>query len=238
MPPPPAPPPARQCCLNEVEQLFDYFEHHPLHDSHGGMAPAQIEGEIADVEWEQPLQALLAMLVLELGPSSCTVDDVTVLAASIDPEQEVTVAPSSLHEVLQGPNATEWTDTIHQEMDSLTHSNTFVEVNQVPPPFTLIGSKFVFSLKRDVSGKVIWYKACLMAQGFSQREGIDYTNTFTPVVRLTSIRIALAITTNLDLKMDHLDMETVFLNGKIKEEIYMHAPKGFEKLGLDIGNLW
>src|SRR5258706_8974172 len=123
-------------------------------------------------------------------------------------------------------------------MDSLTHTNTFVKVNQVPSPFTPISSKFVFSLKRDVSGKVIWYKARLVAQGFSQQEGINYTNTFALVVRLTSIRITLAIATNLDLKMDHLDVETAFLNGKIDEEIYMRAPKGFEKLGLDLGNLW
>src|SRR5258706_4184750 len=119
---------------------------------------------------------------------------------------------------------------------SHTHTNTFVEVNQVSSPFTPIGSKFIFSLKRDVSGKVIWYKAHLVAQGFSQREGINYTNTFAPVVRLTSIHIALAIATNLDLKMDHLDVETAFLNRKIDEEIYMQAPKGFEKLDLDLGN--
>ena len=75
-------------------------------------------------------------------------------------------------------------------------------------------------------------------QGFSQQEGINYTNTVTPVVRITSIQITLAIATHLDLKMDHLDVETAFLNGRIDKEIYMQAPKGFEKLGLDVGNLW
>ena len=240
VPPPPAPPPVRRRRLNEVEQLFDYFEHHPLRDGHGGVVPARIEGEIADVEWEQPLQASLAMLALEIGPSNNTVDNAIVLTttATADAEHDISVTPSSLHEALQGPDAAEWTDAIRREMDSLTHSNTFTEVNHVPSQFTLIGSKFVFSLKRDVSGKVIRYKARLVAQGFSQREGIDYTNTFAPVVRLTSIRIALAISTNLDLEMDHLDVETAFLNGKIDEEIYMQAPKGFERLGLDLGNLW
>jgi len=53
-----------------------------------------------------------------------------------------------------------------------------------------------------------------------------------------SIRIVLAIATHLNLKMDHIDVETAFLNGKINEEIYMQAPKGFERLGLDTGNLW
>src|SRR5258706_1334645 len=237
-PPPPVPPPACWPCLNEVECLFDYFEHHPLCDDHVGAMPAWIKGEIADVGWEQALRASLMMLALELGSPIGTVDEVTVLAATADSNSDISITPSSLHEALWRPDATEWTDAIRREMDSLTHTNTFVKANQVPSLFTPIGSKFVFSLKRDVSGKVIWYKARLVAQGFSQREGINYTNTFTPVVRLTSIRIALAIATNLDLKMDHLDVETAFLNGKINEEIYMRAPKGFEKLGLDLGNLW
>jgi hypothetical protein len=226
-------PPMRQRRLNEVKRLFDYFEHHPLRDEGGG---AQIEGDIVDEELEQGLWA--SMLALEHGLPDDTVEDVGVLAVTTGANRDISIAPSSLHEALQGSDATEWTEAIRWEMDSLTHTNTFVEVDQVPTPFTPIGSKFVFSLKRDVSGKVIRYKARLVAQGFSQREGIDYTSTFAPVVRLTSIRITLAIATNLNLKMDHLDVETTFLNGRIDEEIYMWAPRGFEKLGLDVGNLW
>src|SRR5258706_3514239 len=237
-PPPPVSTPARQPRLNEVECLFDYFEHHPLHDDHVGAMPAWIKGEIADVGWEQALWASLTMLALELGSPIGTVDEVTVLAATADSNSDISIALSSLHEALWRPDATEWTDAIRREMDSLTHTNMFVKVNQVPSQFTPIGSKFVFSLTRDVSAKVIWYKARLVAQGLSQQEGINYTNTFALVVRLTSICIALAIATNLDLKMDHLDVETAFLNGKIDEEIYMQAPKGFEKLGLDLSNLW
>jgi hypothetical protein len=177
------------------------------------------------------------MLALELGLVS-TMENMAVLAATASTDHDVSIAPSSLHEALQRPDATEWVEAIRREIDSLTHANTFAEVDQVPAPFNPIGSKFVFSIKRDVNGKVLRYKARLVAQGFSQREGIDYTNTFAPVVRLTSIRITLAIATNLNLEIDHLDVETAFLNGKIDEEIYMRAPKGFERLGLDVGSLW
>ena len=177
------------------------------------------------------------MLTQETGSVS-TVEDVTILAATTSTNSDISTAPTSLHEALQRPNATDWIEAIRWEVDSLTHTNTFVKVDQVPASFTPISSKFVFSLKKDVSGKVIRYKACLVAQGFSQQEGIDYTNTFAPVIRLTSIRITLAIATHLDLKIDHLDVETAFLNGKINEEIYMQVPKGFEKLGLDLGSLW
>ena len=228
-PPLPPPPPMRRRRLNEVERLFDYFEHHPLREE-GGDA-ARFEGV------EQELRASLAMLTQETGSVS-TVEDVTILAATTSTDGDISTAPTSLHEALQRPDATDWIEAIRREVDSLTHTNTFVEVDQVPASFTPIGSKFVFSLKKDVNGKIVRYKARLVAQGFSQREGIDYTNTFAPVVRLTSIRITLAIATHLDLKIDHLDVETAFLNGKIDEEIYMRAPKGFEKLGLDLGSLW
>jgi len=242
-PPPvaaPVPPRARRRRMNEVERLLDFFEHHPLldRDAHGGVVPARIEGELAGAELERTLQASLAMLTLELGPKDEAIEDVIVLAATASTSGDISIPPSNLHEALQRPDATQWIEAIRREMDSLTHTNTFIEVDQVPTPFTPIGSKFVFSHKKDVSGKIIRFKARLVAQGFSQQEGIDYTSTFAPVVRLTSIRIALAIATNLNLKMDHIDVETAFLNGKIDEEIYMRAPKGFEKLGLDTGNLW
>ena len=155
VPPPPALPVVCQCCLNEVEHLFDYYEHHPLHDGHGEAGPAWIKGEFADAGLEEGLWASLAMLALELGSPDTTMEDVVVLATTASPNHDTSIVPTSLHEALQRPNAAKWTEAIHHEMDSLTHTNTFVKVNQVPPTFTPIGSKFVFSLKKDVSGKVI-----------------------------------------------------------------------------------
>ena len=233
---PAVPPVAPRRRLNEVDRLYDFFEHHPLRADRDGVVPAQLEGGSAGDNVEEELRAALSALALDFASQDTTVEDAIVLAATAGPSHDI--APSSLHEALRRPDAAEWTEAIRRELDSLTHSNTFTEVDQVPAAFSPIGSKFVFSLKKDVNGKVVRYKARLVAQGFSQREGIDYTNTFAPVVRLTSIRITLAIATNLCLELDHLDVETAFLNGKIDEEIYMRAPKGFEKLGLDLGSLW
>ena len=95
------------------------------------------------------------MLALESGSPDEAMEDVVVLAATTNPNLDVSIVPSSLHEALQRSDATEWIEAIHQEMDSLTHTNTFTEVDQVPNSFTLIGSKFVFSHKKDVSGKII-----------------------------------------------------------------------------------
>ena len=187
--------------------------------------PAQIKGEFAGDNVEEGLQAAPSTLALDFASQDATVEDAVVLAMTMNSSHNFML--SSLHEALQRPGAAEWTEVICWEIDSLMHSNMFTEVNQVPATFTPIGSKFIFSLKRDVSGKVVWYKAQLVAQGFFQQEGTTYTNMFAPVIKLTSIQIMLAIMTNLGLELDHLDVETAFLNGKINKEIYMQAPKRF-----------
>lgn len=69
--------------------------------------------------------------------------------------------------------------------------------------------------------QVEWYKARLVAQGFSQVEGIDYTETFAPVTKFKSIRILLALAARLDLEVHQMDVKSAFLNGDLDEEIYM-----------------
>ena len=67
-----------------------------------------------------------------------------------------------------------------------------------------------------------------MARGFSQREGIDYEETFSPVSRYTSIRTIIALTTKMKWKLHQMDVKTTFLNGVIEEEVYIEQPQGFE----------
>ena len=155
--PPPAvtPPLARRRRLNEVEHLFDWFEHHPLHGEGVEDVPVRIEGDHVDDGLEQELWASLVVLTQESGSPVSTTEDVTVLAATTGTDCDNTAAPTSLHEALQRPDTSDWIEAICWEVDSLTHTNTFSEVDQVPTSFTPIGSKFVFSLKKDVSGKVI-----------------------------------------------------------------------------------
>ena len=67
-----------------------------------------------------------------------------------------------------------------------------------------------------------------MARGFSQKEGIDYEETFTPVARYTSIRVIMALTTKIGWKLQQMDVKTAFLNGAVEEEVYVEQPLGFE----------
>ena len=84
----------------------------------------------------------------------------------------------------------------------------------------------MYKQKRDKDGAIERYKVRLVAQGFSQVEGFDYNETYSPVARFTSIRFLLAISSILGLIVHQMDVETAFLNAEPKEEIYMHPPAG------------
>lgn len=93
-----------------------------------------------------------------------------------------------------------------------------------------IGCKWVFSIKNNSSDNNIRYKARLVAKGFTQREGIDYSETFAPVVRYESIRILLAIAAKENYEMAKFDVKTAFLNGDLQEEIYLQVPAGYNNV--------
>jgi len=127
---------------------------------------------------------------------------------------------------MNGPNAQAWRDAAQKEIDTLSERKTW-DLVQLPPGRKPIGCKWVFKTKFKSDGTVDRYKARLVAKGFSQRAGIDYTETFSPVVKVTSVRVLLALAAHFDYDADHMDATSAFLYGKIDEELYMRQPEGF-----------
>ena len=96
----------------------------------------------------------------------------------------------------------------------------------------IVTCKWVFKKKEGISlVEGFKYKERVIARGFTQREGVDYHDIFSSVVRHTSIRVVLAIVAHQDLELEQLDVKTTFLHGELEEEIYMTQPEGFEVPG-------
>eukprot|EP00253_Pinus_taeda_P035326 PITA_35326 len=112
------------------------------------------------------------------------------------------------------------------EMASL-HKNEAWDLVELPPGMKPIGSKWVFKKKTNAEGKVEKCKARLVEKGYSQVPGIDFGDIFSPVAKVTSIRLLLSVAAAFDFEVEHIDVKTTFLHGDLEEEIYMKQPEGF-----------
>ena len=112
-------------------------------------------------------------------------------------------------------------------MDQITKRGTYKLV-ELPPDCKAITRKWVFCIKRDHNGKIVKYKARLIEKGFSQIPGIDFVETFAPVMRLETFRLLMALATKLDLLIHVVDVVGAYLNGTLQETIYMAQPPDYD----------
>src|SRR3954469_5080427 len=122
----------------------------------------------------------------------------------------------------------DWIETMHDELNNFKHNKVWSLVEIPKGDHNVIGTKWIFKNKQDAHGIVVRNKARLVAQGFSRVEGIDYGETFAPVARLESIRIALAYASHHNFKLYQMDVKSAFLNGPINDLVYVKQPPGFE----------
>ncbi|KAK2403016.1 hypothetical protein QL285_052490 [Trifolium repens] len=122
-----------------------------------------------------------------------------------------------------------WIVAMQDELNQFQRNDVW---DLVPRPThkNIIGTKWVFRNKLNEQGEVVRNKARLVAQGYSQQEGIDFTETFAPVARLEAIRLLLSYAVNKGITLYQMDVKSAFLNGVISEEVYVKQPPGFEDL--------
>ena len=106
-------------------------------------------------------------------------------------------------------------------------TNGVWDLETIPKGAKTVGCKCVYKTKHDSKGNIERFKAPLVAKGFTQREGIDYNETFSPVSCKDSFRIIMALVAHYDLELHQMDVKTTFLNGDQEENVYMAQPKGF-----------
>ena len=121
----------------------------------------------------------------------------------------------------------EWKKAIKIELDQLVETGTWKLVDK-PKDAISIANKFVFDKKRNKAGKITKYKARLVEKGCSQRPGYDYQETFSPVVRMETLRMILSLLPSKKLKIQQMDVKGGYLNGILKEKAYMKQLKGYD----------
>ena len=132
--------------------------------------------------------------------------------------------PNRVDEALRDPD---WVNAMHEELNNFTRNQVWDLVER-PKNYNVIGTKWVFRNKQNEDGMVVRNKARLVAQGFTQVEGLDFGETFAPVARLEAIRILLAYACSHNIKLFQMDVKSAFLNGKISELVFVEQPPGFE----------
>ena len=134
--------------------------------------------------------------------------------------------PLTVKEALSSSEKENWKRAMQAEFESL-HLN---QVWDLVPPLKdrkVINSKWVFKCKLGENGLVERYKARLVAQGYSQRPGLDYEETFSPVVRFESVHSVIALAVHGKMKLHQMDVKTAFLNGELTKEVFMKQPEHF-----------
>ena len=131
--------------------------------------------------------------------------------------------PTSFKEAMNNEHSSEWLDAMKDEMESM-NANEVWDLVEIPKGAKIVGCKWVYKTKCDSKGNIKRFKARLVVKGFTQREGIDYNETFSLVSCKDSFRIIMALVAHYDLELHQMDVKTAFLNGDLYENVYMAQP--------------
>ena len=187
-------------------------------------APFEHVQEEQQVQTQQPQVA--ATRKSSRQRKSAISDDYYVFLQEVEDTSETSKDdPITFEEATSGPDSQKWIKAIGDELQSMKDNGVW-DLVPMPEGVRPVSCKWVFKTKRDSQGNIERYKARLVARGFTQREGIDYKETFSPVSSKDSFRTIMALVAHLDLELHQMDVKTAFLNGELEEDIYMVQPKG------------
>lgn len=142
-------------------------------------------------------------------------------------DEEVEI-PQTVQQALNSPHANQWKDAMNEEFEVLLEKETW-ELVKRRSNMNVIGCKWVFAIKRDHRGKVIKFKARLVAQGFRQIAGVDFGETYSPVMKRRCLRILVAIAVENDWEIHQVDVVAAYLNSPIDTPVYMNQPEMYEE---------
>ncbi|CAI5480142.1 unnamed protein product [Closterium sp. Yama58-4] len=148
-----------------------------------------------------------------------------LLAPEGDPDALDIPTPCSYAEAIEGPYSSQWQTAMDAEMASWKSTGTYVD--EVPPPgANIVDGMWIFRVKRPPGSPPV-FKARYVARGFSQRQGVDFFQTFSPTPKMTTLRVLLHVAAQRDYELHSLDFSTAFLQGSLHKEIWLRRPPGF-----------
>ncbi|CAI7795190.1 unnamed protein product [Closterium sp. NIES-53] len=149
----------------------------------------------------------------------------TLIAPEGDPDEPNIPTPRSYAEAIEGPYSSQWQSAMDVEMASWKSTGTYVD--EVPPPgANIVSGMWIFRVKRPPGSSPV-FKARYVARGFSQRQGVDYFQTFSPTPKMTTLRVLLHVASQRNYELHSLDFRTAFLQGSLHVEIWLRHPPGF-----------
>ncbi|CAI7890332.1 unnamed protein product [Closterium sp. NIES-54] len=158
-----------------------------------------------------------------------------LIAPEGDPDAPDIPTPRSYAEAIEGPYSSQWQSAMDAEMASWKSTGTYVD--EVPPPgANIVSGMWIFRVKRPPGSPSI-FKARYVARGFSQRQGVDYFQTFSPTPKMTTLRVLLHVAAQRDYELHSLDFSTAYLQGSLHEEIWLRRPPGFTG-SFPLGTQW
>ncbi|CAI5994992.1 unnamed protein product [Closterium sp. NIES-64] len=149
----------------------------------------------------------------------------TLIDPEGDPDAPDIPTPRSYAEVIEGPYSSQWQSAMDAEMASWKSTGTYVD-EVAPPGANIVSGMWIFRVKRPPGSPPV-FKARYVARGFSQRQGVDYFQTFSPTPKMTTLWVLLHIAAQREYELHSLDFSTAFLQGSLHEEIWLRRPPGF-----------
>nr|KYP44095.1 Retrovirus-related Pol polyprotein from transposon TNT 1-94 [Cajanus cajan] len=147
----------------------------------------------------------------------------TYAAALVKSSYDHTIEPNTVKEALAKP---EWLKAMKDEYQALVSNQTWSLVD-LPIGYKPIGCKWIFKSKYNPDGSFQRHKARLVAKGYNQKPGLDFSETFSPVVKPTTVRIVLSLAITNQWPIHQIDINNAFLHGDLQESVYMSQPPGF-----------
>ncbi|MBW0463019.1 hypothetical protein O181_002734 [Austropuccinia psidii MF-1] len=170
-----------------------------------------------------------------IGPRHPTIINSNINTANILPYQQIIQAyvttqeetPRTYKKELESPNKNEWISEIEKELTNMNKLRVW-EVVDLKKDYKLVGTTWVFKIKKNHLNKINEHKARLCAQGYTQTNGLDYNKTFAPTGCLNSLRTLIDYTVNNNLEFHQIDIKSPFLNAPLTETVYLSIPQGIK----------